>query len=110
MVNERGQMRGTGVGTTVGVRAELALGRKTVALLDVPITLALKDDPIRLAEWRNVKRATPRASIAPTASTPGAGSTAPGTAPASAPVTTGTPAPLAIETRPAIPEVKAAYQ
>ena len=75
-IDSRGQIRGSVVGATQGLKVQLAAGRKTVHLLDVTVSRVLRNDPSALASWKNAKRVTikgvlPKAGVSTPAGTPG---------------------------------------
>jgi hypothetical protein len=54
----RGLARASRVAATRGVGSELALGRRTVAIIDVIVTREVRSEPTKLAEWEQLKRVT----------------------------------------------------
>ena len=76
VIDSRGQIRGSVVGATQGLKAQLLAGRKTVHLLDVTLSRVLRNDPSELASWKNAKRVTlkgvlPKAGAVTPAGSPG---------------------------------------
>lgn len=56
----RGLARAARVLATRGVGEELALGRRTVSIMDVIVTRLLRSQPAKMAEWEQLKRVTVR--------------------------------------------------
>ena len=65
-VDSRGSARGRQVVATKQVAATLALGKQYVHLMDVGISEALHNDPVKLAGWKHAKRVTLTAGSSPT--------------------------------------------
>ncbi len=70
-VDDRTQSHGLRKRSTTGLQLKLSQGRQIVAVLDALVKSALKDDPVRLAEWNVVKRVRviptrPALPVAPT--------------------------------------------
>lgn len=59
-VDGRGLARASRVAATQGVGSELALGRRVVAIIDAVVTRQLRSEPVKLAEWEQLKRVTMR--------------------------------------------------
>lgn len=59
----RGLARASRVAATRGVESEVALGRRTVAILDVVVTRLLRAEPAKLAEWKQLKRVVVKAAL-----------------------------------------------
>lgn len=57
-LDDRGLARAGWVAATKGVRSELALGRRVVTILDAVVTHLVRSDPVKLAEWEQLKRVT----------------------------------------------------
>jgi len=57
-INGRGLARAARVAATEGVGNEEALGRRTVQIIDALVTRQLRNDPSKLAEWKQLKRVT----------------------------------------------------
>ena len=57
-LDDRGLARAGWVAATKGVRGELALGRRVVTILDAVVTHLIRSDPVKLAEWEQLKRVT----------------------------------------------------
>jgi hypothetical protein len=89
-IDSRGQIHGSIVGATQGLKVQLAGGRKMVHLLDVTVSRVLRNDPSELASWKNAKRVTikgvqPKAGVSTPAGTPGTTPVIPTTPAASTP-------------------------
>jgi hypothetical protein len=54
----RGLARASRVAATRGVGTELALGQRVVAIIDVVVTRLIRSEPVKLAEWQQLKRVT----------------------------------------------------
>ena len=57
-IDGRGAARADQVGATKQLAVSLSLGKQVVQILDSALTKALRTDPAKLAEWKNVKRTT----------------------------------------------------
>jgi len=57
-VDGRGLARASMVAATRGVKSEVALGRRVVAILDAVVTGLIRSNPTKLAEWEQLKRVT----------------------------------------------------
>jgi hypothetical protein len=57
-IDGRGLARASRVAATQGVRAEVALGLRVVAIIDVVVTRLIRSEPAKLAEWEQLKRVT----------------------------------------------------
>jgi hypothetical protein len=82
----RGTARAGRVSASKDLVASLTLGKQLVQVLDSALTKALKDNPAKLAEWKNIKRVTVKGVVNSGASTTPAFTT-PATPPVSTPVT-----------------------
>jgi hypothetical protein len=60
-VDGRGLARASMVAATRGVKSEVALGRRVVAIIDAVVTGLLRSNPTKLAEWEQLKRVTVKA-------------------------------------------------
>jgi hypothetical protein len=60
-VDGRGLARASMVAATRGVKSEVALGRRVVAIIDAVVTGLIRSNPVKLAEWRQLKRVTLKA-------------------------------------------------
>ena len=65
------------IGATAGVKKAIISGRQAIHVLDALISIALKHDPVRLAQWKSAKRVKKARTITSTttnpATTPAAG-------------------------------------
>jgi hypothetical protein len=82
----RGTARAGRVSASKDLVTSLALGKQLVQVLDSALTRALKDNPAKLAEWKNIRRTTIKGVASSGASTTPAFTT-PATPPVSTPVT-----------------------
>ena len=57
-IDGRGLARASMVAATRGVKSEVALGRRVVAILDAVVTGLIRSNPAKLAEWQQLKRVT----------------------------------------------------
>lgn len=57
-VDGRGLARASRVAATQGVKSELALGRRLVIIIDAVVTGLIRSNPVKLAEWQQLKRVT----------------------------------------------------
>ncbi|MFL5613993.1 MAG: hypothetical protein ACJ796_10070 [Gemmatimonadaceae bacterium] len=57
-VDSRGLARASRAAATQGVESELGVGRRIVAILDAVVTGLIRSDPVKLAEWEQLKRVT----------------------------------------------------
>lgn len=55
-IDGRGLARASRAAATRGVAAEMAQGRRIVTIIDAVITRLLRSDPVKLAEWNQLKR------------------------------------------------------
>jgi hypothetical protein len=55
-IDGRGLARASRVAATRGVVSELALGRRVASILDAVVTGLIRSDPVKLAEWEQLKR------------------------------------------------------
>ena len=57
-IDGRGLARASRVAATRGVGSEMALGRRTVHIIDAVVTRQIRSEPTKLAEWQQLKRVT----------------------------------------------------
>ncbi|MEP6622035.1 MAG: hypothetical protein ABJE47_22120 [bacterium] len=57
-IDRRGRARALLVSATQQVKVNLNLGQQYVSMMDAALTVALKSDSARMAEWKNAKRVT----------------------------------------------------
>ena len=62
-IDGRGLARASRVAATRGVAAEMAQGRRIVAIIDAVVTRVLRSDPVKLAEWNQLKRIVVRGVV-----------------------------------------------
>jgi hypothetical protein len=63
-VDGRGLARASRVAATQGVGSEVVLGLRMVMILDAVITRVIHSDPVKLAEWEQLKRVTVKGGVA----------------------------------------------
>ena len=68
-IDGRAQNRGRRVGATAGLAAEEKQGRNVVKVLDALVVPALGTNDSLIAEWRSLKRVSPRSTPTPVAPT-----------------------------------------
>lgn len=57
-IDGRGLARASRAAATQGVRAEVVVGQRIVAIIDAVVTRVIRSDPAKLAEWQQLKRVT----------------------------------------------------
>ena len=62
-IDGRGLARASRVAATQGVQSELALGRRIVSILDAVVTGLIRSEPVKLAEWQQLKRVVVKGSV-----------------------------------------------
>jgi hypothetical protein len=77
-VDARGLARSAVVGATKGIHADVSEGIRLVSLIDAGLRPLLRNNPAKLASWRNAKRVTTKGVVGPTVSSTSEAS-APGT-------------------------------